>query len=230
MRGLPSIEVAEALARELLEPLGNRWAHTQAVAARANQIAPAVESAEGRPLLLVAAWWHDLGYAPTLRDTGCHQIDGARYLTRENYPERLVALVAHHSAATCEAAERGLLGELDVWPQEESPVADALWTADMTTGPGGEGVELRRAPVRNLGPLPADVDRWSSDAAGGAGHPCRDRTGWAANAGRLDDLRRCPTEERASSMVSRRFGKDDATRDHHLRQLDRRRWNPFGFA
>jgi hypothetical protein len=34
VRGMPSVEAAEELARELLEPLGSRWAHTQAVAAR----------------------------------------------------------------------------------------------------------------------------------------------------------------------------------------------------
>ena len=73
-----------------------------------------------------------------MRDTGCHQIDGARNLAREGYPDRLVALVAHHSAATCEAEERDLLAELELWPREESPVADALWMADMTTGPRGE--------------------------------------------------------------------------------------------
>ena len=138
MRGVPSITAAEALARELLGPLGNRWAHTQAVAARADGLTPAVQPMDDRSLLVVAAWWHDLGYAPALRDTGCHQIDGARYLEREGYPDRLVALVAHHSAATCEADERGLLAELEVWPREESPVADALWMAAMTTGPGGE--------------------------------------------------------------------------------------------
>jgi putative nucleotidyltransferase with HDIG domain len=138
MRGVPSVETAEELARELLEPLGDRWAHTQAVAARAEALSLAVTPVEDRPLLVVAAWWHDLGYAATLGDTGCHQIDGARYLAREGYPHRLVALVAHHSAATCEAQERGLLSELTVWPREESPVADALWTADMTTGPRGE--------------------------------------------------------------------------------------------
>ena len=43
-----------------------------------------------------------------------------------------------HSAATCEAAERGLSAELEVWPREESAVAHALWMADMTTGPRGE--------------------------------------------------------------------------------------------
>ena len=138
VRGMPSVGAAQALARELLEPLGNRWAHTQAVAARADGLTPAVLPMEDRPVLVVAAWWHDVGYAPALRNTGCHQIDGARYLEREGYPDRLVALVAHHSAATCEADERGLLAELEVWPREESPVADALWTADMTTGPRGE--------------------------------------------------------------------------------------------
>lgn len=136
--GMPSVEAAEELARELLEPLGNRWAHTQAVAARADGLTPAVLPMDDRPLLVVAAWWHDLGYAPALRETGCHQIDGARYLAHEGYSERLVALVAHHSAATCEAEERGLLAELEEWPREESPVADALWMADMTTGPRGE--------------------------------------------------------------------------------------------
>ena len=138
VRRMPSAKAAEELARALLESLGNRWAHTQAVAARADGLTPAVTPVADRSLLVVAACWHDLGYAPALRDTGCHQIDGARYLEREGYPDRLVALVAHHSAATCEAEERGLLAELDVWPREKSPVADALWMADMTTGPAGE--------------------------------------------------------------------------------------------
>lgn len=106
---------------------------------------------DDRPVLVVAAWWHDLGYAPALRDTGCHQIDGARYLERKGYPERLVALVAHHSAAACEAAERGLLPALEVWSQERSSVADALWAADMTTGPGGEELTFDERLAEILG-------------------------------------------------------------------------------
>lgn len=140
MRGLPSIQAAADLARELLEPLGDRWVHTQAVAARADALNSAVTPMEDRPVLLVAALWHDLGYAASLRETGCHQVDGARYLEREGYPKRLVGLVAHHSAATSEAAERGLLAELEAWPRENSSAADALWTADMTTGPRGENL------------------------------------------------------------------------------------------
>ena len=95
-----------------------------------------------RDLLLVAAWWHDLGYAPALRVTGMHQLDGAHYLASLGYSERLCGLVAHHSAAVFEAEERGLLAELNEWPHEESALADALWTADMTTGPAGERVDF----------------------------------------------------------------------------------------
>jgi HD superfamily phosphodiesterase len=135
---MPSVAEAGSLARELLDSLPSRWAHVQAVAARADVLTAAVEGADDQRLLVVAAWWHDLGYAPGLVDTGCHQVDGARYLTAQGYPDRLCALVAHHSAATCEAAERSLLAELEVWTLEESAVADALWTADMTTGPRGE--------------------------------------------------------------------------------------------
>lgn len=114
--------------------------HTQRVAARAETLVPAV-SEEDRQLLVVAAWWHDLGYSPELSSTGLHQLDGARYLTAAGYPERLCALVAHHSAAPFEAEERGMAGVLDEWPREESPVADALWMADMTTGPRGEDLD-----------------------------------------------------------------------------------------
>ncbi len=36
VRVMPSVADAEELARELLDPLANRWAHVQAVAARAD--------------------------------------------------------------------------------------------------------------------------------------------------------------------------------------------------
>ncbi|WP_433034173.1 HD domain-containing protein [Actinomycetospora sp. CA-053990] len=129
--------IAAAVARELLAPLGDRYRHTVNVAAQAEELSDAVPP-EDRELLVVAAWWHDLGYAPDLVQTGFHPIDGARYLASKGHTPRLCALVAHHSAATFEAAERGLEVELADWPREEGPVPDALWTADMTTGPGGE--------------------------------------------------------------------------------------------
>lgn len=47
-------------------------------------------------------------------------------------------LVAHHSGARFEAAERGMSEQLDEFPFADDPVLDALVTADLTTGPGGE--------------------------------------------------------------------------------------------
>ena len=86
----------------------------------------------------MAAWWHDLGYAPRCGIPALTGSTALAALAVQGYPDRLVALVAHHSAAICEAAERKLTAELEVWPREESAVADALWMADMTIGPRGE--------------------------------------------------------------------------------------------
>lgn len=140
MKELPSRADARALAASLLAPLGDRWRHTVGVAARADQLSAAVPPEE-RGLLVAAAWWHDLGYASNLVVTGLHSLDGARFLAAEGYPDRLCALVAHHSAAGFEAEERGLAREFAEWRREEGPVADALWTADMATGPRGEAVD-----------------------------------------------------------------------------------------
>lgn len=140
MQAVPDRVQAAELAALLLRPLGNRWRHTEAVAARAEQLSTAVP-AEDRDLLVVAAWWHDVGYAPQLAKTGFHPLDGARYLQVLGHHPRLVALVAHHSAALIEAEQCGLADQLAPWRYEEGPVPDALWAADMTTGPGGERVE-----------------------------------------------------------------------------------------
>jgi HD superfamily phosphodiesterase len=127
--------------RHLSTPdLAQRWAHVQAVAVRAAELARTVDEAD-RDLLVAAAWVHEIGYAPPLAMTGFHPLDGARHLDRSGFPARLVALVAHHSGARFEAAERGLLGDLDPYPLEDSPVMDALVTADLTTGPQGQRFE-----------------------------------------------------------------------------------------
>ncbi|MBN9738728.1 MULTISPECIES: HD domain-containing protein [unclassified Pseudonocardia] len=153
----PTAGEARHLARQLLEPLHRRWAHVQAVAEKARELTPAVTE-DDRELLVVAAWLHDIGYSPAVRDTGSHQIDGAAHLEREGYPERLCALVAHHSAASYEVAERGLGDRLARWERERSPVADALWTADMTTGPAGQRMSY---PER----LDEILERYEPDSA-----------------------------------------------------------------
>ncbi|MFJ3907899.1 HD domain-containing protein [Streptomyces vinaceus] len=128
---------AAGLAESLLPPLGDRWLHTQAVAGRARELSRCVAAAD-RDLLVAAAWLHDIGYARPLSHSGFHPLDGARYLESRGASARLVGLVAHHSGAVYEAAQRGLSAELAVYEREESALLDALTCADLTTGPTGQ--------------------------------------------------------------------------------------------
>jgi hypothetical protein len=93
-------------------------------------------------VLLVAAWLHDLGYAPALSRTGFHPVDGAQFLEASDIDRRVVCLVAHHSGAAFEAAERGLTYKLAAYVYEVGPVMDALTCADMTVGPQGQRVTV----------------------------------------------------------------------------------------
>ncbi len=88
----------------------------------------------------MAAWLHDVGYAPELSHTGFHPLDGARFLRAHGWPSAVVNLVAHHSGARFEAAERGLSAELAEYALTDDAVSDALAAADLTTGPDGQRV------------------------------------------------------------------------------------------
>jgi putative nucleotidyltransferase with HDIG domain len=132
---------ASDLARSLLaEPLPRRWAHTQGVARQARTLIPIL--GDDADLLEAAAWLHDIGYSPTLIDTGFHPLDGARYLRDHHADPRLCNLVAHHSCAIIEAQERDLASDLNA----EFAIAGlddlsrALIYCDMTTGPNGQPV------------------------------------------------------------------------------------------
>lgn len=126
-------DVAEA---RLADSLARRWVHVQAVAAEALRISVVVPDPD---VLVIAAWLHDIGHAPDVAETGLHSLDGARWLTRHEWDARVASLVGNHSCALHEAEERGLAHVLATeYPQEQSATADALWYADMTTGPDGE--------------------------------------------------------------------------------------------
>ncbi|WP_410580294.1 HD domain-containing protein [Amycolatopsis sp. lyj-108] len=135
--GLP--EEARRLAEQLVEPLGRRWLHVQAVARRASAAAPAVKQSD-RGALIAAAWLHDIGYAPAIGHTRFHPLDGARYLKGQGWPANVVNLVAHHSGARFEAEQRGLAAELAEFPFADNALLDALVFADLTTGPAGESL------------------------------------------------------------------------------------------
>lgn len=142
---------AEDTARTLLDsPLPRRWAHSQGVAAQARRLAHIL--GEDAELVTAAAWLHDIGYAPTLTDTGFHPLDGARYLRDvQRADDTLCRLVAHHSSAIIEAAEHGLDEELvrEFRPARRD-LEDALIYCDMTTGPTGQrmSVEQRLTEIR----------------------------------------------------------------------------------
>ncbi len=141
-------------AEDLLELLGARWAHVQAVAEQAGRIASAVLPADQRETLIAAAWLHDIGYAPALATTGFHPLDGARHLEALAVDRRLCCLVAHHSGATFEAEERGYAAELAAFEREDSPVMDALIYAYMTTGPAGQHLSFEARIAEILGRYP----------------------------------------------------------------------------
>ncbi len=140
-----ALEVCQA---KLAMALPRRWAHVQGVAERAGSLSRVVgHEAEA---LRVAAVLHDIGYAPDLARSGFHPLDGARYLLELDAPQRLVDLVAHHSGAAIEARIRGLQGELSHFTDEATPLRDALWYCDLTTGPDGQHLSVgeRLAEIR----------------------------------------------------------------------------------
>lgn len=120
-----------------------RWAHTRSVAAAARAVSDAFGDAD---LLVAAAWLHAAGCAPALAGagTGCHRLDGARYLCDDvRAGATLCCLDAHHSYAVVGAAEPGLAGELTTeLPFPPGPLADALTCCVMTTGPDGQAMTI----------------------------------------------------------------------------------------
>lgn len=140
----PLTAAARDLAHELLGRLDGRWRHTQGVAHRAAAAAAAVPAAD-QPVLVAAAWLHDIGYAEPLLRSGFHPLDGAWHLQEDHWPEPFAGLVAHHSAAVLVAAVRGLADPMGCFPATRyawGPVADALTFADQTTGPDGEVMDV----------------------------------------------------------------------------------------
>jgi HD superfamily phosphodiesterase len=125
----------------LLKDLPTRWTHTEAVARQARLVAGALRLRHDTDVLVAAAYLHDVGYAPAVRRSGFHPLDGAMYLRALGH-ERLARLVAYHSGARWEAEMRGLAQDLTAFDGEASVVADALTYCDMTTGPSGDPVTL----------------------------------------------------------------------------------------
>jgi hypothetical protein len=132
---------AEWLAVVLLASMPLRMRHTRGVVQQARS-ARGLVTAEDFDVLEAAAWLHDIGYAPSVRDSGFHPLDGARYLKQHGWPSRVCGLVAYHSAAHLVAEAQDLAAELSEFEREHDLVADILTYADQTTGPNGETMTI----------------------------------------------------------------------------------------
>ena len=137
----PQVTRARAVAESRLVVLPDRFTHVRGVVAAANGLRAQFDAASG-DCLVAAAWLHDIGYAPSVRSTGFHPVDGAIFARREGFDELVVSLVAFHSGAPAEARERGIngLSAFSVPPQQ---LLDALTFCDLTTGPDGSAVSPR---------------------------------------------------------------------------------------
>jgi putative nucleotidyltransferase with HDIG domain len=137
-----------ASARDLSErllavALPDRWAHSLSVAAKAEELRGLLH--DDTEVVETAGWLHDIGYAPDVRATGFHALDGARYLRDVTHAVPVVCtLVAHHTCATIEAETRGLkdvlLTEFPLDDADTADLLDALTYCDMSVGPTGESL------------------------------------------------------------------------------------------
>jgi hypothetical protein len=134
------VQWAAENATHYLSPLGNRWLHVQSVVEQAMHVG-AMFDEEERSYLIAAAYVHDIAYAPELKQTGLHSIDGACWL-RSQEQERLASLTAYHSGTWFQAQLQGLLPDLEQFSREQSLLADALDYCDMTTGPAGARISF----------------------------------------------------------------------------------------
>ena len=190
----PLATTAQQLAAALLGHDPVRWRHTQAVVSRAAEAA-GVLAPEQRAVLLAAAWLHDIGYHPALRDSGFHPLDGARYLRAHGWPDLITTLVAHHSGADDVARVHGLEADLDAFddPQGRTgALPDALAWADQTTGPRGEALTLEER-------LADMLRRHGPDSPNARAHPRREqhlRAALARTEARRRDLRAAPVPAR----------------------------------
>lgn len=137
----PLVRSARETACWLLGDNRERLRHSAAVAARSESLADAVPESR-RPLLVAAAWLHDVGYAEALKDTGFHPVDGARFLRSLRWQPGVCDLVAHHSGSRFVAPLRGLADQLAEFDWAQDPVSDALTVADQTIGPNGKPLSL----------------------------------------------------------------------------------------
>ena len=165
---VPETLVAKArdLATRIMREHPDRLRHLAAVAERAEALSVTVP-ATMVDTLVASGWLHDIGYAPALRQTGFHPLDGATYLRGEGWPDPVCALVAHHSGSRFVARIRGLHGPLLEFEFVEDAPSDVLTAADNTAGQDGSLVTISER-------LREKLHRHGPDWPGARANPERD--------------------------------------------------------
>lgn len=144
---------ARAIAEQRLGELPLRWAHVCGVAATAELLVVGLDAVYA-DAVVTAAWLHDVGYAPSVRSTGFHPIDGAVLVRDERFPAVVVSLVAYHTGAVFEARERGLSDVLAEFTEPPPLLLDLLTCADLTTSPQGSPVRPKDRVTEILSRFP----------------------------------------------------------------------------
>ena len=158
----PVVSRARTLAADILSVDPALHEHTSRTARRAAELAQRIPGNRATDAV-AAAWLHDIGYAPRLRRTGFHPLDGALFLMAEEWPERIVRLVAHHCLAALEAPFYGVGHHLGVIEVVTGIDADILVSADLSAGAGNPvptaqaRLEAMRLADEEVGLVPDDV-------------------------------------------------------------------------
>ena len=158
----PVVSRARARATEILSGEPELHEHASRTARRAAELAQRIPGTRATDVM-AAAWLHDIGYATPLRRTGFHPLDGALFLMGEDWPERIVRLVAHHSLAALEAPFYGVGHHLGVIEVVTGIDADILTSADLSAGVGKpvptaqSRLEAMRLADEEIGLVPDDV-------------------------------------------------------------------------
>jgi len=158
----PIVSRARTRAAEVLSDDPLVLEHSARTARRAAVLSHHIPGSQATDVV-AAAWLHDIGYAPHLRRTGFHPLDGALFLMGEDWPERIVRLVAHHSLAALEAPFYGVGHHLGVIEVVTGIDADILVSADLAAGVGDptptieERLEAMRLTAGQVSLVPDDV-------------------------------------------------------------------------
>jgi len=178
-------ERARQVAEVRLAPMATRLAHVRGVAAAADRLVESIDPLEADSLV-AAAWLHDVGYAPSVRSTGFHSLDGALFVRAEGFLAVWTRgrfdvpglLCCHRTRRASPVHPDSLKGEQMVVPQLGCILASDCWrTAPLATGtqaPGGAtsplpvhaADRLTRAQtsfsnITGLGPTPPTSNRRS---------------------------------------------------------------------